>query len=57
MGRLNESPNKYKLETSDSVTFYITVTLPALPSDTNRIKDSLDRWYFGEGFHKVRVAQ
>ncbi len=57
MNKLNESPNSYKLETSDSITYYITVTLPALLSDTTRIKDSLDRWYFGEGFHKVRVAQ
>jgi hypothetical protein len=48
---------KFRLETSDSTTYYITLTLPTTPADTTRLKDSLDLWYYGAGFHKVRVAQ
>jgi hypothetical protein len=47
----------YKLETSDSLTFNITVTLPATPADTLRLKDSLNGWYYGPNVNKVRIAQ
>jgi hypothetical protein len=47
----------YKLETADSVTFNITVTLPATAADTVRLKDSLNGWYYGPNVNKVRIAQ
>lgn len=51
---LNKNIN---LETTDSLTFNITVTLPATPADTLRLKDSLNAWYYGTKPIKVRIAQ
>lgn len=47
----------FKLETTDSVTFNITVILPGTPADTTRLKDSLNAWYYGTKPIKVRIAQ
>lgn len=46
-----------KLETTDSLTFNITVVLPATPADTLRLKDSLNAWYYGTKPIKVRIEQ
>ena len=46
-----------QLETKDSLTFNIAVTLPATPDDTTRLKDSLNAWYWGTKPVKVRIAQ
>lgn len=46
-----------QLETKDSLTFNISVTLPATPADTTRLKDSLNAWYWGTKPVKVRIAQ
>ncbi|MBS1654116.1 MAG: hypothetical protein JSU05_04655 [Bacteroidetes bacterium] len=48
------NPN-IKLETTDSVNFKISVTLPVTVADTSRIKDSLNAWYYGYG-HKNMVV-
>lgn len=53
---LTLNPN-YKLETTDSLTFNITVTLPAAATDTIRLKDSLNGWYYGPNVKKVRIVQ
>lgn len=53
---LTLNPN-YKLETTDSLTFHITVIIPGTPADTTRIKDSLNAWYYGTKPNKVRIAQ
>lgn len=44
-----------KLETTDSLTYNITVILPATPADTLRLKDSLNAWYYGTKPIKVRI--
>lgn len=46
-----------KLETTDSLTYNITVILPATPADTIRLKDSLNAWYYGTKPIKVRIEQ
>lgn len=46
-----------KLETTDSLTFNISVVLSATPADTLRLKDSLNAWYYGTKPIKVRIAQ
>ncbi|MBO9566315.1 MAG: hypothetical protein J7621_26310 [Niastella sp.] len=53
---LTLNPN-YKLETTDSLTFNITVVIPGTPADTTRLKDSLNAWYYGTKPIKVRIAQ
>ena len=47
----------FKLETKDSLTFDITITIPGTPADTTRIKDSLNDWYYGTKPIKVRIQQ
>jgi hypothetical protein len=47
----------YKLETTDSLTFNITIVIPGTPADTTRLKDSLNAWYYGTKPIKVRIAQ
>ncbi|WP_315822527.1 hypothetical protein [Paraflavitalea speifideaquila] len=44
-----------KLETTDSITFNISVILAATPADTIRLKDSLNAWYYGTKPVKVRI--
>ena len=46
-----------KLETKDSITFNISVTMVATPADTLRLKDSLNAWYWGTKPVKVRIEQ
>jgi len=46
-----------KLETTDSLTYNITVVLPGTPADTTRLKDSLNAWYYGTKPVKVRIEQ
>jgi hypothetical protein len=46
-----------KLETKDSITYNISVILPATPADTLRLKDSLNAWYYGTRPIKVRIEQ
>lgn len=46
-----------KLETTDSLTFNISIVLPATPADTIRLKDSLNAWYYGTKPVKVRIEQ
>jgi hypothetical protein len=46
-----------KLETKDSITYNISVVLPATPADTIRLKDSLNAWYYGTKPIKVRIEQ
>src|SRR5262249_31922568 len=57
MAQLADLKTSYRLETSDSLTFNITVTLPATPADTPRLKDSLNAWYYGSKPVKVRIVQ
>ncbi|MDF2187801.1 hypothetical protein [Paraflavitalea sp. CAU 1676] len=46
-----------KLETKDSITYNISVTMVATPADTLRLKDSLNAWYWGTKPVKVRIEQ
>ncbi len=46
-----------KLETTDSVTYNISIVLPGTPADTLRLKDSLNAWYYGTKPIKVRIEQ
>lgn len=46
-----------KLETKDSITYHISIVLPATPADTLRLKDSLNAWYYGTRPIKVRIEQ
>jgi hypothetical protein len=39
--------NKIQMETSDSVRFKLFFILPATDADTLRMRDSLNRWYYG----------
>jgi len=48
---------RMKMETSDSTTFKIYVVLPGSASDTSRIKDSLNTWYWGRKQMKVSIEQ
>ncbi len=44
------------LETIDSTLFNITVNLNIPPSDTTRVKDSLNSWYYGKKDMLVKIA-
>lgn len=44
------------LETVDSTLFDITVNLNIPPSDTTRVKDSLNSWYYGKKDMLVKIA-
>jgi hypothetical protein len=56
--QVNEISPRIKMEANaDSTEFNIYVVLPATPSDTTRIKDSLNLWYYGARPIKVRIAQ
>ncbi|MBS1608160.1 MAG: hypothetical protein JSS70_05185 [Bacteroidetes bacterium] len=44
------------LETTDSSLFNITVNLNVAASDTTRIKDSLNSWYYGKKDMLVKIA-
>jgi hypothetical protein len=48
---------RIKMESNaDSTQFNIYVVLPGLPSDTTRLKDSLNAWYYGSRPLKVTIA-
>jgi hypothetical protein len=50
--------NKILLQTSDSVHFKLYYSLPATPSDTLRIRDSLNRWFYKSSTSsKVHIEQ
>jgi hypothetical protein len=55
--KLRELSSQYQMETRDSVHFTIFVRLPAAPSDTARIKDSLKAWYWGTRDRYIRIEQ
>jgi hypothetical protein len=46
--------NKIQYETTDSVNYRLFYSLPATPADTTRIRDSINRWYYGNN-KKIRV--
>lgn len=46
---------RIQMETADSLQFTIFVRLPGQPSDTGRLKDSLNAWYYGTKPVKVRI--
>ena len=49
---------RIKLESNpDSTQFNIYVVLPAMPTDTTRIKDSLNAWYYGSRPLRVTIIQ
>jgi hypothetical protein len=47
--------SKIKYETTDSVNYRLFYLLPATPADTTRIRDSINRWYYGNN-KKIRVS-
>jgi hypothetical protein len=47
--------SKIKYETTDSVNYRLYYLLPATPADTTRIRDSINRWYYGNN-KKIRVS-
>lgn len=53
--QVNELSPRIQMETADSVSFKIYVVLPATGTDTTRIKDSLNAWYYGTLPNKIRV--
>lgn len=56
--QVSEISPRIKMEANpDSSVFNIYVVLPATPSDTTRIKDSLNAWYYGSRPIKVRIDQ
>jgi hypothetical protein len=55
IGFLNTLSPRMKLETADSSFFKIYVILPAAATDTSRIKDSLNAWYWGRPELKVSI--
>ncbi len=54
---LSSFRNGIQMETKDSVLFNIYVIKPSAPSDTTRLKDSLNAWYYGTREMKVRIQQ
>jgi ribonucleotide reductase alpha subunit len=46
---------RIQMETADSLSFTIFVRLPATPTDTGRLKDSLNAWYYGTKPVKIRI--
>lgn len=57
MAVLNTVSPRMKMETGDSAFFKIFVMLPASAADTNRIKDSLNSWYWGRKEMKVSIEK
>lgn len=53
---VKERSPRIQMETRDSLLFTIYVTLPAQPSDTTRLKDSLNAWYYGTKPIKVTIV-
>ena len=47
--------SKIKYETTDSVSYRLFYLLPATPADTTRMRDSINRWYYGNN-KKIRVS-
>ncbi len=43
--QLKDNRTDIKMESADSTLFTLYITIPALPSDTARIRDSLKNWY------------
>jgi len=43
------------METTDSINFKLYYVIPATEKDTLRIRDSLNRWYYGNT-QKIRVS-
>jgi hypothetical protein len=54
---LNTISPRMKMETNDSTSFKIFVMLPSAAADTNRIKDSLNSWYWGRKEMKVSIEK
>lgn len=55
--KLKSFGNDIELQTTDSVNFSLFFVLPATNADTLRIRDSLNRWYYGNAKTiRVRVA-
>lgn len=52
---VHQLSSRIQMETSDSLSFTIFVRLPAEASDTTRIKDSLNVWYYGGKPVKIQV--
>ncbi len=46
---------RIQMETADSLSFTIFVRLPATSTDTGRLKDSLNAWYYGTKPVKIRI--
>lgn len=56
--KLKAFGNDIELQTADSVRFNLYFILPATNADTLRIRDSLNRWYYGNSkINRVFVAQ
>lgn len=53
--KLKSFGNDIELQTTDSIRFNLFFVLPATNADTLRIKDSLNRWYYGNA-KTVRVT-
>ncbi|MBC8035514.1 MAG: hypothetical protein H7Y03_15295 [Chitinophagaceae bacterium] len=49
--------NGIRMETKDSVLFQIFLVKQASPTDTTRLKDSLNAWYYGTKEMKVKIQQ
>ena len=47
--------SKIQYETTDSVNYRLFYSLPATAADTTRIRDSINRWYYGNN-KKIRVS-
>lgn len=57
-GVLKSYGNKIQLSTSDSLTFKLFYVLHAVAADTTRIRDSLNRWYYGNtNTIRVKIEQ
>ena len=52
--QLKDNRTDIKMESADSTLFTLYITIPALPSDTARIRDSLKNWY---GSRRVSVEK
>ena len=55
--KLKAFGNDIELQTTDSINFSLVFILPATNTDTLRIRDSLNRWYYGNSkINRVVVA-
>lgn len=55
--KLKAYGNEIEMETADSVNFNLYFNLPATTADTLRLRDSLNKWYYGNATtHRVVVV-